>query len=152
MAAPAHIARENGKKGGRPKGSVSKETKMRLAKEKEMHNRIVKSVDALLNSQMVLAKGTSFLFKIDVNKSGNQRGKPVLVTKQKEIEEFLAGKKEEEKGVYYFITTDKPDNKAIDSMLDRVFGKAKQSMDLTTGGDKLSFSDAVKTITNGGSQ
>lgn len=26
MAAPAHIARENGKKGGRPKGSVAKHT------------------------------------------------------------------------------------------------------------------------------
>lgn len=30
MAAPAHIARENGKKGGRPKGAVSAATKEKL--------------------------------------------------------------------------------------------------------------------------
>ena len=38
---------------------------------------------------------------------------------------------------YYFITTKEPDNRAIDSILNRVFGKATDHIDVTSKGKKI---------------
>ena len=54
MAAPAHIARENGKKGGRPKGTNA------IAAEKAREyviTRVVKELDPILSAQIESAKG-----------------------------------------------------------------------------------------------
>ena len=32
---------------------------------------------------------------------------------------------------YYFITTERPDNRALDSLFNRTFGKAKETIDMT---------------------
>jgi len=42
-----------------------------------------------------------------------------------EIEEYIQGKYDKLEKEYYFIATDKPDGKAIDSLLDRAIGKAQ---------------------------
>ena len=111
---------------GRPKGSENKETKIRNKTERVMKQRILKSVDSLITSQMTLAKGVQMLYVITTNEKGI-RSKPTLVTDKYLIEEFLAGELGGENEEYYFITTERPDNRALDSLLDRTFGKANQS-------------------------
>lgn len=124
-------ARENA---GRKKGSENEKTKQKKEVEAEMKERILKSVDSLLNSQMNLAHGVQMLYCITTNKKGI-RSKPQLITDQPSIEAYLAGELEDDENEYYFITTERPDNRALDSLLDRTFGKSRQNIGLDGGED-----------------
>lgn len=61
MAAPAHIARENGKKGGRPKGSKSQHTLDKEAAREVVRQRVVEALTPLLDAQIENAKGLKYL-------------------------------------------------------------------------------------------
>jgi len=156
--AKTQAARENGKKGGRPKGrkndaTLEKEAVLAAFKEKTM-----KAADILFTSQLHLAKGQTFLYKIEKElqigpKGGKKyvRSKPILVTDQAEIEAYLQneiveGDVEDEndpEATYYFLTTKEPDNKAADSLLDRTFGKSAQVIeaDITSKGERINLDD-----------
>jgi len=126
----------NNHKGGRPKGSKDQAT---IEKERvlaEYRNKIMQHADILFKNQMHLAQGVSYLYKFVKGKQ-----KPDLVTNPEEIEQYILSEmgeniekedKVDQNATYYFITTERPDNKAIDSMLDRTFGRAIQPI----GGDK----------------
>lgn len=119
---------------GRPAGSKNKATKEKEAIEREFKRKIMRSVNRLFNAQMHLAEGTKYLWRIDKDKDGNKK-KPALVTSPAEIESFLRDEVDEDS--YYYISTGRPDNRAIDSMLDRLFGKAVQNIDATSDGEKI---------------
>ena len=112
---------------GRPLGSMNKSTREQKEVENYYKDRVKDSIESLVNSQMNLAKGIQMLFKIHTNSKG-ERSKPELVTSQSEIEEYLAGDYDDSED-YYFITTKAPDNKALDSLLDRTIGKASQKIE-----------------------
>lgn len=116
------------KNAGRKNGSLGKKKLEERIFLSELRNRVMKSMSNLLNSQMNLAIGTHMLFVIKTDKNGN-RGKPGLVTNQKTIEQYLAGELDDCENEYYFITTERADNRAIDSLLDRTFGKANIPVD-----------------------
>ena len=123
-----HSALQTVKKGGfrpgsgRPRGSKNKLTKEGKVQEVKIKERIIKNLDDLLNSQLSLAKGLSYLYKIRMrNVGGKRKPEHIRVTDPKEIKAFLDGDAEDE---YYYITTKTPDNKAIDSLIDRALGKA----------------------------
>ena len=129
---------------GRKEGSISKKTKEQKIVEEEFRQRVLKSMSELINSQMSLAKGCHYLFKIETKKWKDKKGnwkeekkKPKIVESQNIIESYLAGELDNEDNDYYFISTDKPDNRALDSLIDRVFGKAPQAIDVTSKGEKL---------------
>lgn len=121
---------------GRKKGSKDKAT---IEKERvlaEYRQKIMQHADILFRNQMHLAQGVSYLYKWVKGKQ-----KPVLVEDPKEIEQYILTEmgeivnkedKIDKNATYYFISTERPDNKAIDSMLDRTFGRATQPI----GGDK----------------
>lgn len=118
---------------GRKEGSQNKATKEQRMVEQEMKERVVRSAQQLLNSQMNLAQGCQYLYKIgyELDEKGNKRKtKPELITSQGVIESYLAGEYEDSEE-FYFITADKPDNKALDSLFDRVFGKAITHIEMT---------------------
>lgn len=117
---------------GRPSGSTNKQTKERRAVEEAMKDRIMRSADTLLNSQMNLAQGVQMLYVIKTDDKGKKE-KPELVTDQPTIESYLAGELDEEQDEYYFITTERPDNRALDSLFDRTFGKARQNVTVDGG-------------------
>lgn len=134
---------ENGKKGGRPKGAKSESTLLKEAVLTEFRQKVLKSADVLFNSQLHIATGQTYLYKIEKElqigpKGGKKyiKSKPKIVTEQWEIEAYLSGliedgdieDEEDPNATYYFLTAKDPDNKAIDSMLDRVFGKSTQSI------------------------
>jgi len=141
------ISRKNGKKGGRKPGVKNKSTLEREAVLKELKQRVLGVAHGLLDSQLVLARGTSYLYKIEKywEKVTDKKGKPTKVLRRKppklvedewEIRQYLEGLTEEgdledPEDTYYFMTTKSPDNKAIDSMMNRTFGKAVQALALT---------------------
>lgn len=72
---------------------------------------------------------------VTVNKKGQEKVEYVHITDPSEIQDFLNehdGKNGVTNDNYYFITEVPPDNKAIDSILDRTFGKAQQSIEIET--------------------
>ena len=140
---------------GRPEGSLNQET---LEKQRVLHEikqRIMRKADRLLDAQFSIAQGQQFLYKIEKTKVVGPKGgisyrseKPKLVTNEWEIQAYLDYLVDKENGEdepleaeddYYFITTKEPDNKAIDSMLDRTFDKAIQTTDVTSAGEKITF-------------
>lgn len=143
----ARTSAENGKKGGRPKGKKTQAVLEREAVFKEFRNRVVRLADILLDNQLVLARGQTFLYKIEkyYEKVKDKKGKmtqvlrqrpPERVTNEYEIRQYLEGLVEQgdmndPEDTYYFLTTKEPDNKAIDSMLNRTFGKAVQAIAFT---------------------
>ena len=133
----------NNHKGGRPKGKKSKTTLDREEALKQWRERVQKNVHRLLDSQFTLARGLSYLYRIDKEfvRTGKKGGfyrnkKPILVTNPEEIRQYIEdevvdGDVKNEKdpaASYYFITAEKPNNDAIDSMMDRTFGKAAQGL------------------------
>lgn len=117
---------------GRKKGSLAQHTFQAQEKKKRIVQRVNEATDVLIDSQLSLARGLSFLYRIDKDEKGKKE-KPVLVTSNYEIEAYLRGDYEGDDS-YYYITTEKPNNMAIDSLLDRVHGKSTQAISGPGGG------------------
>jgi len=123
--------------GGKRKGSGSylgRKNKSTIEKEilaEEIKQRVLKAKNVLINSQISLAQGCQYLYKIKKSKKGDkQNRRPELVTSQTEIEDYLAGECEGSEDEYYYMTTERPDNKALDSLIDRVAGKPAQAIEM----------------------
>lgn len=146
----AKFLREIGKKGGRPKGKKNPKTLEREKVLEAMRQRIMGIANNLINSQLTLARGQTFLYKIEKEQIGTGKSKryvnkrPVLVTNQFEIEEYLEGRTQEgdeddEKdpgATYYFLTTKEPNNSAVESLFNRTFGTPVQSTKLVDDSGK----------------
>ena len=124
---------------GRPVGTKNIETVLKQRAMTLYRKRVAKITDKLLNSELSLAIGTVMLFKIvkEKDEKGHEHNsKPILVDNQREIEEFLQNKNAADTWVaengdeYYFLTSVKPDSNAIKNILDRVYGKAAQNINI----------------------
>lgn len=130
---------------GRKKGSKLPKTLEKERTLREVKQRIYKIAQQILDSQVSLARGQQFLYKIEKEKIKGPKGgityrntKPKLVTDEAEVRDYLNGLVEEgdeddEKdpgATYYFITTKEPNNMAIDSMMNRAFGTPLKSLEL----------------------
>lgn len=139
---------------GRPKGSENEATKEKRIVEEQFKQRVLKASHQLINSQMNLAQGVQMLYCIEKDDDGKNK-KPRLVESQGEIEAYLEGDYDEAKD-YYFITTERPDNRALDSLFDRVFGKSVNNLDLKSDGKELKaitgFNYILPEETNGNTE
>lgn len=118
---------------GRPKATHTLEAEK--AKERIVQ-RVTKEVDALMDAQISLAKGISYVYRIDEEKNadGKIKREHVIVTDPDEIREFLdehSGENGTVNDTYYYITTEKPENPALESLLNRAYGKPKESVEHT---------------------
>jgi len=93
----------------------------RVAKE-VLRKRVTSAHDKLISAQLSLALGSHYLFKIEYDPETQRKSRPKLVVDPMEMQEYLEGNTSE-KTDYYFFMAEKPDNKAIDSLMDRAFGK-----------------------------
>jgi len=137
------------KKGGRNKKGTKHKTTIEREKVLEMAKDIIAGrTNGLINIQGTLAKGGVKVFRIDsyyeyfmvgkTEKRTKKTKKPVLIDDDDEItavldHEFGTGDSTEHPNTdteYYFVFTKDPDNKAIDSLLDRTFGKATQTQEI----------------------
>ncbi len=88
---------------------------------------------------MSLAVGNVLLFRVDQDEKGKELP-AVQVTSAEEIKAYIDGDTE---GECDYITAKLPDNKAIDSLLDRTFGKPEQSIDLKSKGKRLTAAPVI---------
>lgn len=146
MAGRPEQAREAGKLGGRPKGVKNAATIERDVARQEFAQLVLQRIKPLFHSQLSLAHGVQFVYRIDVHGGGpNTRVEHVLLEDPIEIAAALDtianedpnGDLDNQRHGYVYITARAPENKAIDSLYDRVFGKAQQSVDHTTLGEKM---------------
>lgn len=122
------VKKKNGGKrpgAGRPKGKKSPAVIEREAALKAFRDRVAKNTERLMNSQMALAEGVSLLFRVDKDSKGKDQP-AVQVTDPEEIKQYIDGDLDGDS--YYFITTKQPDNRALDSLFDRTYGKAQQNI------------------------
>lgn len=138
-----HDTKDHGKNGGKrkgagkPKGKKSAKTLEREEALRQFRDRVAKNTDRLLNAQLSKAVGEQMLFvKVTERDSKGKIKRSYFerVESQEIIQQYLddpdaMGDDEH----YYFITTRPADNKAIDSLLDRTYGKAQQNIDVTSG-------------------
>lgn len=156
------MANHGGKRSGagRKAGSKNKKT-LGLIKEHEAFQQMVlENITPLFDAQLSLAKGISHVYRVSYGPRGG-RSDPELVTNQDELHEAVQaidagggyGDVVEDEGGengeaithrYYFLTTKAPDNKAIDSLVDRAFGKSVQRIAGHDGGPLISFDDELK--------
>jgi hypothetical protein len=117
---------------GRPKGGMNAKTKEKMAVKKEFEGRVAHHAHELFNAQVTLAMGTQYLLKrTKVKTAKGFRWTPFeRVTDLDEMISYLDGKFKGSATAYYMLTAEKPDAKAIDSLLDRAFGKAPQNLNI----------------------
>lgn len=120
-------------KGGRPFGAKSKTTIEREEAFKAMQQRIFNYTDRLTNAQIVLAEGLVYVLRIDrvVKENGNVvENKAIIVTDPIEIAGVIDGSIKNDDKRYYKITAKDPDNAALDSLLNRAYGKPKETLEV----------------------
>lgn len=122
---------------GRTKGRKNDKTLEKEKVEAAINQKIFKIADSLIISQATLAKGSISVFeKVRFKEGKESKSKLVLVEDTDVIMEVL----EETDGCggvvddrFYVILTNKPDNQAINSLMDRALGKARQNIGLDGG-------------------
>lgn len=98
-----------------------------------MQMRIVRQTPALVNSLVVLARGVSYLMKVE--KIGGKLRTSVVKDKA-EIIAYLDGELQDtETKTYHYITTEKPEINAITTLMDRAYGKPRQTVGLDGGAE-----------------
>ena len=106
--------------------------------------RVNKMVDELFNAQASIAQGVSYLYRIDKDDKGHDKP-AVIETDPNVIKDYIDGKLDDADS-YYYITTERPDNRALDSMLNRAFGKPEEKIDITTDGKRIQQPAVISTI------
>ena len=138
---------------GMKKGQVTKKKLEEKIANEYIRQRVFKAIPNIITAQMNLARGCQYLFKLEkiYDKKSNQwivpkGSQPKIVKDKDEIASYLAGDyNDKPEADYYFLTTEKPDNKALDSLLDRTLGKATQKVDLRAN---LTISDLLNDLDN----
>lgn len=135
---------------GRPKGSMDKSTKERLAIRKRFEDRIHHNADVLLNAALNKALGETYLMKKVTER--DSKGKVLrvyheVVTDQQTIIDYLDGElegntplNEEYDDTWFYMSTKPVDMVAVKELYDRAFGKPLQKNELTgKDGSELSL-------------
>lgn len=130
---------------GGTKGRKTQKVLDRMKAKQRIMERITKNADKLYEAQFRLATGVQMLFVIKTDHKGN-RLPAEQITDPETITAYLDGEFEGLDDEYYFIATQKPDNKAIKDMLDRAFGKPTEKIDLTSGGRRIEQPKIISVI------
>lgn len=135
---------------GRPKGSKNPGTLEKERVNNEVKQRIFKAAQRILDKQLALAEGCAYLMLVTTVVRDRKSHKEVeTITDPKTISAYLDGSlgDDKEDNEYYYITTEKPDNRALENLLDRGLGKPSQSVDHTSGGKSLE--EVLTTVLHG---
>ena len=111
------------------------------AQNELMSRAIMVKTIPLIRSALSVALGNIYVYKYDAITK-----KKALVTDPAEIELALAKMDVggvDTDGIYYYITTDKPDMDAIDKLFNRVYGKPKEIMKVE---GELDFAGSLRQL------
>lgn len=110
----------------RPKKFDITETEKKRIQMEAFRRSVFNAQQKLVNAQLSVALGASWLYRVDIDDNGNRK-RPKVVTDEQEVQDYLAGMYDHGRAEYYYIFTEKPDTRAIDSLLDRALGKAESA-------------------------
>lgn len=124
------------KKGGKNASTIEREKVLELAKDI-----IAGRTKRLIDTQSILAMGAIKVFVIRSHWEGTGKNKklikskPEIVVDDEEIAnaldaEFGDGESPNDENSYYFVVTKDPDNQAIESLLNRTFGRATENKNI----------------------
>ena len=126
---------------GIKKGQKTKKTIEQKIAFEELRQRVLSHQDELINAQLKLATGETYLFKIEeTGKGKDKKREHVVVTNPEEIKQYLDALEEHTEGElegYYYIKTMGADNRAIESLLNRVHGKPTETLRTPDMGESL---------------
>lgn len=123
---------------GHPKGKKTDRVVTREAALRAFRDKVAAVADQLFITQFNMARGEQFLFHVKtVGKGAKARRETVVVTDVELIKLYLMEELDNTDEDYYFISTKAANNQALDSLLNRTFGTAQQSIDLTSDSKPL---------------
>ena len=123
---------------GRPRHSKNPATITREEALRQFRESVAKVSGQLFLTQLTMARGEQFLFHVKWTGKGAKRRKEVDVVQDIElIKLYLLDELKDDEDNYYFISTKAANNQALDSLLNRTFGTAQQSIDLTSDSKPL---------------
>lgn len=117
---------------GRKAGKVSDSAKYRQKKHNEIKTRIARAAHMIVNAQLSMARGVSYLFhtKWVRDRTGKEKRVTERIEDPEIIQQYLNGEFDDMQDEFYYITTKAPNNFALDSLLNRAFGKPKETVDV----------------------
>jgi len=125
---------------GQPKGTKSEKTLLKEQIRAEMHQRVFKVSQKILSAQMVVAIGTHKMIQIMKGP-----GDTVVTRTIRDTDEMQKLLDEGVYGVDYIVLIGKePDWKAGESILNRTFGKAKETIDINATVENINVDDKEK--------
>lgn len=121
---------------GRPKGSMNESTKLRSEVKQAYQDRVARNADRIFNSQFNLATGEQYLMHKYTVGSGAKARTVVETVEDPELIKAFINDELNQSGddEWYYISTKPANGYALDSMLDRAFGKSDSKVDLTNNG------------------
>lgn len=134
MQKRSEINRKNSLMRGRKPGAVSMVRKMELKQKAIMEKMLYRKTAPLIRAGMIAAMGQNFVYRIDEERDSKGKllsRKHVLVTEPEEIADALDQIEEGGRSAnddFYYVTTKEPDVRAIEMLLNRAYGKPKESL------------------------
>lgn len=123
---------------GRKKGVKNAAVISRELALKNFRENVAKVADQLFLTQLTMARGERFLYHVKwIGKGAKKRKDVSMVTDPETIKLYLLGEFKDDDDNYYYISTRAANNQALDSLLNRAFGTAQQSIDLTSDSKPL---------------
>ena len=117
---------------GRKLGKKSLKTLKKDRIKEAVNQRIFKIAENLIEAQTILALGHISIYEKIKNKDKSRKDKFILIEDEELVKEILSktgGMGGIIENKFYVIALTKPDNQAINSLLDRAFGRAQQSLE-----------------------
>lgn len=135
---------------GLPKGYKFQHTLERETARRHFEGRILAELDPLIDAQLDLSKGLMVMFSREKDKDGKRTGRMYRVVNPEEMLELLNGKndqgKDNENGEeYYYLSAKDPDQKMLDSLMNRVFGRPKETLEVQPG-ESVTVLDIIKAL------
>lgn len=139
---------------GRKPGTREAKVLERMRIAEAYNQKIMRAADKLFVAQAQLALGSMKVIRVDETKGpdGKPKREHVHVTDTEEIIALLNehdGLPGEVDGTYYYFVDVIPDNRALDSMLNRGLGKPKETVEVQTNADAVAEAVLSKLKSSG---
>lgn len=136
---------------GRQKGSMNKATMDTKITKRRFQQRVNQNADKLFNAQLDLAIGEKHLMVVRTEGTGKNRKRWTEIVENPDmIRQYLDDELMDDDEHYYYMTTKPANNQAIDSLLNRSFGKATEKVEFEGGLFKASQL-TIKVVKSDGS-
>ncbi len=138
---------------GLPKGYKFKHVLERETARKHFESRIIAELDPLINAQLDLSKGLMVMFarertgEPDENGKQKRAGRVYRVTDPEEISELLNSGGENGQDFWWLAAKD-PDGKMLDSLMNRVFGRPREVLEVQPGSD-VTIAEVIRALEPG---